>query len=119
MAGHGRGVIKMTQAELDALIITRVVETLAASQAGNYIHDLVSLFLNSRHLISYLTRTLCLLFVLKPTCSLDTPACTFKTFMDCKPHTFGGHEGAVGLLRWFERTESIFLPSATVHLVTR
>ncbi|KAI3802031.1 hypothetical protein L1987_30154 [Smallanthus sonchifolius] len=36
------------------------------------------------------------------------PACTFKTFMDCKPHTFSGAEGAVGLLRWFEKVESVF-----------
>ena len=28
--------------------------------------------------------------------------------MDCKPHTFGGPEGAVGLLRWFEKIESVF-----------
>ncbi|KAI3811204.1 hypothetical protein L1987_20923 [Smallanthus sonchifolius] len=33
------------------------------------------------------------------------PACTFKTFMDSKPHTFSG---AVGLLRWFEKVESLF-----------
>ena len=26
--------------------------------------------------------------------------------MDCNPH-FGGAEGAVGLLRWFEKTESV------------
>ncbi|KAI3704138.1 hypothetical protein L1987_74352 [Smallanthus sonchifolius] len=35
------------------------------------------------------------------------PACTFKTFMDSKPHTFSGAEGAVGLLRWFEKVESV------------
>ncbi|KAI3695019.1 hypothetical protein L1987_78007 [Smallanthus sonchifolius] len=35
------------------------------------------------------------------------PACTFKAFMDCKPHTFSGAEGAVGLLRWFEKVESV------------
>ncbi|KAI3786647.1 hypothetical protein L1987_40484 [Smallanthus sonchifolius] len=34
--------------------------------------------------------------------------CTFKTFMDCKPHTFSGAVGAVGLLRWFEKIESVF-----------
>ncbi|KAI3754776.1 hypothetical protein L1987_54567 [Smallanthus sonchifolius] len=36
------------------------------------------------------------------------PTCTFKIFMDCKPHTFSGAEGAVGLLRWFEKVESVF-----------
>ncbi|KAI3810172.1 hypothetical protein L1987_19782 [Smallanthus sonchifolius] len=35
------------------------------------------------------------------------PACTFKAFMDCKPHVFSGAEGAVGLLRWFEKVESV------------
>ena len=38
----------------------------------------------------------------------NPPACTFKMFMDCKPHTFNGIEGAVGLLRWFEKAESVF-----------
>ncbi|KAJ0951771.1 putative transcription factor interactor and regulator CCHC(Zn) family [Helianthus annuus] len=28
--------------------------------------------------------------------------------MDCKPQTFSGTEGAVGLLRWFEKAESVF-----------
>ncbi|XP_022014954.1 protein kinase 4-like [Helianthus annuus] len=28
--------------------------------------------------------------------------------MDCKPQTFSGTEGAVGLLRWFEKVESVF-----------
>ncbi|KAI3819432.1 hypothetical protein L1987_13267 [Smallanthus sonchifolius] len=35
------------------------------------------------------------------------PACTFKAFMDCKPHAFSGAEGVVGLLRWFEKVESV------------
>ncbi|KAI3754694.1 hypothetical protein L1987_54482 [Smallanthus sonchifolius] len=35
-------------------------------------------------------------------------ACTFKTFMDCKPHTFSVAEGDVGLLCWFEKVESVF-----------
>ena len=29
-------------------------------------------------------------------------------FMDCKPQTFSGTEGAVGLLRWFEKAEAVF-----------
>ncbi|KAJ0840577.1 putative retrotransposon gag domain-containing protein [Helianthus annuus] len=28
--------------------------------------------------------------------------------MNCKPQTFSGTEGAVGLLRWFEKAESMF-----------
>ncbi|KAI3794786.1 hypothetical protein L1987_37425 [Smallanthus sonchifolius] len=35
-------------------------------------------------------------------------ACTFKAYMDCKPHSFSGAEGAVGLLRWMEKSESAF-----------
>ena len=34
--------------------------------------------------------------------------CTFKEFMDCKPITFKGTEGAVGLTQWFEKVESVF-----------
>ncbi|KAJ0541532.1 putative nucleotidyltransferase, Hydrolase [Helianthus annuus] len=36
------------------------------------------------------------------------PVCTFKNFMDCHPSTFSGTEGAVGLLHWFEKLESVF-----------
>ncbi|GKE71681.1 reverse transcriptase domain-containing protein [Tanacetum coccineum] len=31
--------------------------------------------------------------------------------MSCQPFNFKGTEGAVGLIRWFERTESVFLCS--------
>ncbi|XP_076952772.1 uncharacterized protein LOC143626647 [Bidens hawaiensis] len=34
--------------------------------------------------------------------------CTFKNFMECKPHAFSGLEGAVGLLHWIEKAESVF-----------
>ena len=34
--------------------------------------------------------------------------CTSKEFMDCKPITFKGTEGAVGLTQWFEKVESVF-----------
>ncbi|GJR61615.1 hypothetical protein Tco_1503777 [Tanacetum coccineum] len=34
--------------------------------------------------------------------------CTYKNFMSCQPFYFNGTEGAVGLIHWFERTESIF-----------
>ncbi|GKA80661.1 reverse transcriptase domain-containing protein [Tanacetum coccineum] len=32
-------------------------------------------------------------------------------FMSCQPFNFKGTEGAVGLIRWFERTKSVFLRS--------
>nr|GEU38497.1 hypothetical protein [Tanacetum cinerariifolium] len=34
--------------------------------------------------------------------------CTYKEFMSCQPFYFNGTEGAVGLIHWFERTESVF-----------
>ncbi|GJS14423.1 reverse transcriptase domain-containing protein [Tanacetum coccineum] len=37
--------------------------------------------------------------------------CSYKEFMSCQPFNFKGTEGAVGLIRWFERTESVFLRS--------
>lgn len=34
--------------------------------------------------------------------------CSYKEFLSCKPTNFTGIEGAVGLLRWFEKLESVF-----------
>ncbi|GJY29150.1 hypothetical protein Tco_0404917 [Tanacetum coccineum] len=34
--------------------------------------------------------------------------CSYKEFMSCQPFNFKGTKGAVGLIRWFERTELIF-----------
>ncbi|GJX26989.1 putative reverse transcriptase domain-containing protein [Tanacetum coccineum] len=33
---------------------------------------------------------------------------SYKEFMSCQPINFKGSEGAVGLIRWFKRTESVF-----------
>nr|GEX65068.1 reverse transcriptase domain-containing protein [Tanacetum cinerariifolium] len=41
----------------------------------------------------------------------ETPAarkCTYEEFMSFQPFYFNGTKGAVGLIRWFERTESVF-----------
>ncbi|GKA01153.1 hypothetical protein Tco_0673818 [Tanacetum coccineum] len=41
----------------------------------------------------------------------ETPVarkCSYKEFMSCQPFNFKCTEGAVGLIRWFERTESVF-----------
>ncbi|GJX77831.1 reverse transcriptase domain-containing protein [Tanacetum coccineum] len=41
----------------------------------------------------------------------ETPVarkCSYKEFMSCQPFNFKGTEGVVGLIRWFERTESVF-----------
>ncbi|GJT95270.1 putative reverse transcriptase domain-containing protein [Tanacetum coccineum] len=34
--------------------------------------------------------------------------CTYKDFLNCKPHTFKSTEGVVVLSQWFEKMESIF-----------
>ncbi|GJW73443.1 putative reverse transcriptase domain-containing protein [Tanacetum coccineum] len=34
--------------------------------------------------------------------------CTYQDFMKCKPLNFKGMEGVVGLIRWFEKMETVF-----------
>nr|GEY97965.1 putative reverse transcriptase domain-containing protein [Tanacetum cinerariifolium] len=34
--------------------------------------------------------------------------CSYEEFMSCQPFNFKGSKGAVGLIRWFKRTESVF-----------
>nr|GEV57170.1 reverse transcriptase domain-containing protein [Tanacetum cinerariifolium] len=34
--------------------------------------------------------------------------CSYKTFLNRKPHSFNGAEGVVGLSPWFEKIESVF-----------
>nr|GEV30998.1 hypothetical protein [Tanacetum cinerariifolium] len=41
--------------------------------------------------------------------------CTFADFMKCSPITFRGNEGAVGLIRWIEKTEMIFTVSKCIE----
>ncbi|GJV73716.1 hypothetical protein Tco_1493711 [Tanacetum coccineum] len=41
--------------------------------------------------------------------------CSYKEFMSCQPINFKGSEGAVGLIRWFERTESVFSRSNCIE----
>ncbi|GJU07573.1 hypothetical protein Tco_1124003 [Tanacetum coccineum] len=44
----------------------------------------------------------------------ETPVarkCIYTEFMSCQPFNFKGTEGAVGLIRWFERTKSEFIRS--------
>nr|GFB03953.1 reverse transcriptase domain-containing protein [Tanacetum cinerariifolium] len=37
--------------------------------------------------------------------------CSYKEFMSFQPFNFKGSEGAIGLIRWFERTELVFCRS--------
>ncbi|GKE35149.1 hypothetical protein Tco_1454471 [Tanacetum coccineum] len=34
--------------------------------------------------------------------------CTYQDFMKCQPLNFKGTEGVVGLIRWFEKMETVF-----------
>nr|GEU52751.1 putative reverse transcriptase domain-containing protein [Tanacetum cinerariifolium] len=43
-----------------------------------------------------------------PERALVARKCSYKEFMSCQPLNFKGSEGAVGLIRWFERTELVF-----------
>nr|GEX19493.1 hypothetical protein [Tanacetum cinerariifolium] len=38
----------------------------------------------------------------------EVKGCSYKTFMNCKPHSFSGTEGVVGLKRWFEKMDQVF-----------
>ncbi|GJS41218.1 putative reverse transcriptase domain-containing protein [Tanacetum coccineum] len=38
----------------------------------------------------------------------DMQGCSYKTFMNCNPHSFNGTEGVVGLKCWFEKMEQVF-----------
>ncbi|GKC58176.1 hypothetical protein Tco_1085774 [Tanacetum coccineum] len=44
----------------------------------------------------------------RPKEALVATKCSYKEFMRCQPINFKGTEGAIGLIRWFERTESVF-----------
>nr|XP_043619727.1 uncharacterized protein LOC122591528 [Erigeron canadensis] len=71
----------MTHGELDALIHEQVAEILAMEASKN---------------------------TSKTTKGNSSRAGSYKDFMYCKPIFFNGTEGAVGLLQWFEKTESVF-----------
>ncbi|GJZ64974.1 putative reverse transcriptase domain-containing protein [Tanacetum coccineum] len=48
----------------------------------------------------------------------ETPVarkCRYKEFMSCQPFNFKCTEGAVGLIRWFERTKSVFSRSNCIE----
>ncbi|GKB90091.1 reverse transcriptase domain-containing protein [Tanacetum coccineum] len=43
-----------------------------------------------------------------PTGTLVAKTGNYKEFISCQPFYFNGTEGVVGLIRWFEQTESVF-----------
>ncbi|GJZ41412.1 reverse transcriptase domain-containing protein [Tanacetum coccineum] len=44
----------------------------------------------------------------RPIEALVARQCSYKEFISCQPINFKGTEGAIGLICWFERTESVF-----------
>ncbi|GJX40734.1 hypothetical protein Tco_0255724 [Tanacetum coccineum] len=44
----------------------------------------------------------------RPTGTLVVKTRNYKEFVNCQPFYFSGTEGAVGLIRWFELTKSVF-----------
>ncbi|GKG09222.1 hypothetical protein Tco_0337968, partial [Tanacetum coccineum] len=44
----------------------------------------------------------------KNTGTLAVKTGNYKEFISCQPFYFNGTKGAVGHIRWFERTESVF-----------
>ncbi|GKC37677.1 reverse transcriptase domain-containing protein [Tanacetum coccineum] len=48
----------------------------------------------------------------RPREALVAKYCSYKEFMSCQPINFKGTEGAVGLIRWFERTKFVFSQKA-------
>nr|XP_043625401.1 uncharacterized protein LOC122596817 [Erigeron canadensis] len=40
--------------------------------------------------------------------------CTYREFQQCKPLSFSGTEGAIGLIRWHEKMETVFRVSDCV-----
>nr|GEZ07215.1 reverse transcriptase domain-containing protein [Tanacetum cinerariifolium] len=44
----------------------------------------------------------------EPREALVARKCSYKEFMSCQPFNFKGSEGDIGLICWFERTESVF-----------
>nr|GFC35131.1 reverse transcriptase domain-containing protein [Tanacetum cinerariifolium] len=51
---------------------------------------------------------------LKPRETPVTKGGNYKEFISCQPFYFNGTEGAVDLIHWFERTESVFSHSNCV-----
>lgn len=75
-----------SDAELNAIVSRAVADALAAREPPQ----------NSRRSSDTAETTP----VIKP--------CSYKDFINCKPLNFKGTEGAIGLIRWIERIESVF-----------
>ena len=83
--------ITMTQEELDTLIADQVAEILAVEASKDTGKK------GKTAAVSKSTGG-----------SSSRSGGSYKDFSNCKPLSFQGTEGAVGLLQWFEKTESVF-----------
>ncbi|GJV33982.1 reverse transcriptase domain-containing protein [Tanacetum coccineum] len=79
----------MTQAAIKKLVVDSVVASLEAQAATMTNTDNTNRNTGPRE-------------------TLVARKCSYKEFMSFQPFNFKGTEGAVGLIRWFERTESVF-----------
>ncbi|GKF10990.1 hypothetical protein Tco_0048916 [Tanacetum coccineum] len=77
----------MTQAAIKKLVVDSVAAALEAQAAT--MADTNNTTRNTRQIKTHISRK-----------------CSYKEFMNCQPFNFKGTEGAIGLIRWFERTES-------------
>ncbi|GJW68157.1 reverse transcriptase domain-containing protein [Tanacetum coccineum] len=78
----------MTQAGIRKLVVDSVTATLEAQAATMANSDNTNR--NTREREAHIARK-----------------CSYKEFMSCQPINFKGTEGAVGLICWFKRTESV------------
>ena len=79
----------MTQREMQRLIDQRVEAALAARpNEGVNSNDTNTRTLRSETIV--------------------VPQCKYSEFMHCQPTFFKGIEGAIGLMQWFERSETVF-----------
>nr|GEU43730.1 reverse transcriptase domain-containing protein [Tanacetum cinerariifolium] len=78
----------MTQAAIQQLIANGIAAALEAQAANMVVTDNTSRNSGPRE-------------------TLVARKCTYKEFMSCQHFYFNGTKGAVGLIRWFKRTESV------------
>ncbi|XP_071714882.1 uncharacterized protein [Rutidosis leptorrhynchoides] len=77
----------MSAAQIEEMVTQRVAEAIANAEAGRAANAA-----NER----------------RPEVANVQQRCNYKTFMGCKPRSFSGTEGPIGLMRWLEKLESIF-----------
>ncbi|XP_071733907.1 uncharacterized protein [Rutidosis leptorrhynchoides] len=78
---------RMSAAQIEEMVAQRVAEAIANAESGRATNAA-----NER----------------RPEVARVQQRFNYKTFMGCKPQSFSGTEGPVGLLRWLEKLESVF-----------